>query len=200
MSADTTRRGLLVGSLLLPTISSVSSSGSNLVVLAESEYLIQLRQRRDDLLSEIRKLDGQWTVANQLLPLWCKPGPKFQDEFGRLFGPRVGWPAAIIHPIQLTQTEWMVRPSPRDLRQLFEDQVVGLGRETAASYYRIRYAQLRNRLRLRRELHRSVRLPRSREWESLDLGLEEVESAISSLLTGEQLVLHSGHRSSQVAD
>lgn len=191
MSSNTTRRGLLVGSLLLPALSKVSPSEGCSLDFEARENLRQLQCRRELLICEIQRLDRKWAIANELLPSWCQLGPKYRDELGRPFGAIVGWPETSVHLIQMGQVQWLVRPSPCDLRELFADEITSLGRDVAMSNYRVRVQQLRNRLRRRREVHQTVGLPTSRDWFPLDLGLEEVEAAISSLLTGEQLVSHS---------
>lgn len=198
--SKTTRRGLLVGALLVPTLVRVSPFQGRHLDGLTSDRLAQLQRRRDGLITEIQELDRQWRIANELLPSWCQLGPKYQDEQGRTFGSIVGWPETSVHLIQIDQRQWLVRPSPYDLRELFTEEVRSLGRNVAMSNYRVRAKQLQIRLRRRREIHQSVGLPKSRDWLPLDLRLEEVEAAISSLLTGEQLVSHSGQRSSQVAD
>lgn len=200
MSSNTTRRDLLVGSLLLPAVSKVALSKDHPRDVEARQRLSHLQRRREHLIDEIQKLDARWAIANESLPSWCQLGPKYQDEHGRAFGPIVGWPEIGLHQIRINETNWLIRPSPGDLRKLFAEEVTSLGRDVAASNYRVRVKGLRDRLRLRRAAYRSVGLPASRDWLPLDLELEEVEAAISSLLTGEQLVSHSGHRSSQVAD
>lgn len=200
MSSNATRRSLLVGSLLLPSLSKVVLSEDHVLDVEAAENLRQLQRRREHLICEIQKLDRQWSIANELLPSWCQLGPKYQDEHGRPFGPMVGWPETGVHRIQINQMQWLIRSSPYDLRELFGEENTSLGRDVAVSNYRVRVGQLRNRLQRRREIYQSVGLPTSHDWLPLDIGLEEVEVAISSLLTGEQLVSHSGQRSSQVAD
>lgn len=198
--SNTTRRSLLVGALLSPIVSKVALAEPRLHDGEATEQMMRLQCRRDYLIGEIRKLDDQWRIANELLPAWCQLGLKYQDEDGRPFGPMVGWPETRVRRIRINGTQWLVRPSPFDLRKLFGEEIASLGEDAAGTNYRVRIRQIRDRLRQRREVYQSVGLPTSYDWLPLDVELEEVEAALSSLLTGEQLVSQFGQRSSQVAD
>lgn len=154
--SNTTRRGLLVGSLLLPAVSKVALSKDHPRDVEANKLLSHLRRRREYLIAEIQKLDTRWAIANELLPSWCQLGPKYQEEHGRAFGPIVGWPETGLHQIRINETTWLIRPSPGDLRKLFAEEVTSLGRDVAISNYRSRVGQLRNRLQRRREIHQSA--------------------------------------------
>ena len=200
MPSNPTRRRLLVGALLSPIVSRVALAEPRLHDGAATERLTHLQCRRDHLIGEIRKLDEQWRIANERLPAWCQLGLKYQDEDGSPFGPMVGWPETGVRLIRISSAQWLVRPSPFDLRELFGEETASLGEDAAATNYRVRVSQLRARLRQRREAYQSVGLPTSYDWLPLDVELEKVEAALSSLLTGEQLVSKFGQRSSQLAD
>lgn len=201
MTSGSTRRQFVAASVFVPlAIRSLPLSRDLSKQVTRDNDLVRLRLRRDILIAERNRLDEAWRRAQSVLPSWCRSGPKYRDQSGRLIGPSVGWPAARSHLIHISGTKWLVRPSPYDLRELFEADAVTKSRETAISNYRVRIAQLRIRLRERRKCYLTVGLPQTSDWEPLDLELEKVESAISSLLTGEQLVSQSGQRSSQVAD
>lgn len=197
MSLGTTRRRFIAGSVLLPLVSrSPLESGAQ----DTSDELARLQLRRAALIAERERLDQIWRTAYRAMPRWCRPGPKYMASSGDPEGAIVGWPDAGENYIQLALEKRLVRPSPYDLRVMFEAETLNLSHEAATSNYRSRIKQLRNRLRLRQEYYRSVRLPRTLDWLPLDVELEAVESAISSLLTGEQLVSQSGQQSSHVAD
>lgn len=197
MSLGTTRRRFVAGSVLLPIASHSSpESGAHEI----SNELARLQLRRAALIAERERLDQIWHTAYRALPRWCRPGPKYLTASGDPEGSIVGWPDVGENSIQLASEKRLVRPSPHDLRVLFEAEMLNTSHAPAARNYRDRSDQLRSRLRLRRKHYRLVSLPRTLDWLPLDVELEAVESAISSLLTGEQLVPHSGQRSSQVAD
>ncbi len=181
MPSNPTRRSFIAASLV------ASAAVPKIDALAEVDVeRLRLIQRREYLQSEIAKLDRQWALAYAKLPCWCKAGPKYKDELGAAFGPTVGWPE-INSPIQISEELWLSRPSPGDLRGLIEQEIPTLGRSVATSNYRLRVKNLRDRLRLRREIHESIDLPVSRDWERFDLELEVIEEALSGLLTGEQI-------------
>ena len=181
MPSHPTRRTFIAASLIAPAALPINDA----LAIDDPERL-RLIQRREYLQLEIAKLDRQWTLAYAKLPSWCRPGHKFRNEQGRTFGPTVGWPETDVHAIQMNPTQCLIRPSPHDLRGFFEEDARSSGRDAAALNYRIRISHLRSRLKQQREVNRSVALPTSCDWLPLDLGLEEVEAAMSSLLTGER--------------
>jgi len=136
-------------------------------------------ERRKHLQSAIAKLDRDWAAAYAKLPTWCRPGPKYRDEFGVVSGPIVGWPEVRLW-IQIDEGQWLVRPSLGDLRELINQETASVGREVAFENYRLRIQEMRDRLRLRRQIYRSAELPTSRDWLPLDVLLEEVEGAIAN--------------------
>lgn len=136
--SNTTRRSLLVGSLLLPAVSKVTRSKDHPRDVEANKLLSHLQRRREYLVAEIQKLDTRWVTANGLLPSWCQLGPKYRDEHGGLLGPTVGWPETSVHPIQINQMQWLIRPSPRDLRELLGEEAKSLGKDVASLNYRVR--------------------------------------------------------------
>lgn len=180
MPSNPTRRRFIAASLIAPAALPVID-----VFPIDDPERHRLMQRREYLQSEIAKLDQRWALAYAELPSWCRSGPKFRDKQGKTFGPTVGWPKTDMHAIQMNPTQWLIRPSPHDLREFFEEDAGSFGRDAAALNYRIRISHLRSRLKQQRETNRSVALPTSRDWLPLDLELEEVEVAISSLFTSE---------------
>jgi hypothetical protein len=178
MPSNPTRRGFIAASLVVPA----ALPAIDALAIDDPERF-RLIQRREYLQSEITKLDRQWTLAYAKLPPWCRPSHKFRDEQGRTFGPTVGWPEIDGHPIQVNRLQWLIRPSPLDLRDLFGEETESMGRDLAALNYRVRIRHLRSRLREQRKVQQCVGLPISRDWLPLDLELEEVDAEISSLST-----------------
>lgn len=79
----------------------------------------QLKMRRAHLMAECKRLDRMWSEAQGKLPWHLSPGHKFMNEHGEGCGPRVGWPADLWGQIKLNTGLVLVRPSKRDLRELF---------------------------------------------------------------------------------
>lgn len=172
MPSHPTRRSFIAASLVAPAALPVNDS----LALVDVEKR-RLMQHREYLKLEITKLDRKWASAYEVLPTWCKTGPKYRDELSVAFGPIVGWPE-VRRWIQVGEGQWLVRPSPGDLRELINQEIASVGREVAFGNYRLRVREMRDRLRLRRQISRSAELPTSRDWLPLDVVLEEVEAVI----------------------
>lgn len=175
MPSNPTRRSFIAASL----VTSATWPASDAFAIDDPERL-RLMRRREYLQSEIARLDREWALAYGKLPSWCRLGHKFRNEQGKTFGPTVGWPEIDGHPIQINCLQWLIRPSPLDLRALFGEETESMGKDLAALNYRVRVRHLRSRLRERREVQQCVGLPISRDWLPLDLELEEVDAEISS--------------------
>ena len=182
MVFQSTRRGFITGSLLLPLTQIAAKADNEPPAQPPNEGVAALLRRRDELLAQQRQLDERWKIANAQLPDWCKPGHKYRDIKGKEFGERVGWPP-LPRPIAVEGLGFLLRPSPYDLRRLFEDQVKWLGDEKAAHSYRASIADLRRKQCERRCIERIVGLPRTADWLPIDEEIEEIEDAIASAST-----------------
>lgn len=140
----------------------------------------QLKMRRAHLMAECERLDRTWHEAQEKMPLHLLPGPKFMNEHGEGCGPRVGWPADLRGQIKLNTGLVLVRPSTRDLRELFDQEKVDRGREAAAMSYRQRVRQLRDRLRMKRQWESDVGMPRTSDWEPLDIEIEAIDEVLNA--------------------
>lgn len=93
----------------------------------------------------------------------------------------MGWPDALSDTIQLSNGLLLARPSPRDLRELFDAEVSNRGSDAAVANYSTRIIKLRDRLRERRRLQSDLSMPQTQDWLKLD---EEIE-AIDLLIAGQ---------------
>ncbi|EFI50035.1 hypothetical protein [Afipia sp. 1NLS2] len=174
-----TRRGFIAGSLLLPLTQTAVRADSELPSQPPNEEVAVLLRRRDELLEQQRQLDERWKIAYAQLPDWCKLGPKYRDIEGNEFGPRVGWPP-FSKPIPVEGLGLLVRPSPDDLRRLFEDEVQRIGRTKAIDNYRASITDLRSQLSKRRRIERIMGLPRTADWLPIDKEIERIEGLLVS--------------------
>ena len=104
------------------------------------------------------------------------------NEWGEIGGPLEGWPAAPSDPIKLRNGLWLVRPSPRDLRQLFEEEVIEDGREAAIATSRTRIRQPRDRLCAKRQWESDVGMPRTTDWRPWGIEIDSIDVQLQSLL------------------
>jgi hypothetical protein len=126
-----------------------------------------------------RELEEAWLSARKQLPWWCISGPKYLTEHGNSTGPIVGWPVARVNRISLGTGQMLQRPSPLDLRQLFELEIAELPQNIAASNYRIRIKQLRSRLRKRRTEELAFGMPRTSDWWPIDAEIDAIDRLIA---------------------
>ena len=180
------RRRFVEGSALLILGATSDSAASK----PNDPRIEQLKMRRAHLMAECERLDRTWHEAQGKMPCHLLPGPKFMNEHGKGCGPRIGWPADLSGRIKLNTGLVLVRPSPRDLRELFEQDTLEVGREMAAINYRHRTRQLRDRLRLKRRWEADVGMPRTSDWEPLDIEIEAIDEVLKALADG-----RSSHRS-----
>ncbi len=173
------RRQLVQGSALLILGASVPCSAGDDLDELEVEML---KTRRSHLSAECERLDRSWREAHARMPWHLLPGPKFMDEHGELCGPRVGWPAALSDSIELSTGSVLIRPSPRDLHELLEVDLIEVGRERAAVSYRNRIRQLRDRIRAKRQWESEARMPRTSDWAPLDLEIDSIDARLQSLV------------------
>lgn len=127
MFSNTTRRQFIANSALLPIVTRPTLA--NGVIPTESlkgDELTRLLRRRDELIAECERLDQIWLSAYRQLPSWCKLGPKYLNEHSEPLGPNVGWPAARVNFIQMSPIKVLMRPSPCDLRELFDAETLNL--------------------------------------------------------------------------
>lgn len=141
-----------------------------------------LLERHAELLAECDRLERQWKVIWPTLPEWCRSGPKYVDANGRPFGERAGWPATLSNPIRIDRDRWLARPSPHDLRELYEKEQIELSSPAASENYRVRTQKLRKRLKRRREFYEVQRLPTSADWRLIEEKIECVEREILNSL------------------
>lgn len=162
-------------------LSTVTAPASAVASAINRNRLFELWQERERLIAECRILNQRWLEARSLLPSWCRLGPKYLSQNGLEIGPEVGWPRDDDRTIQLSDGSKLIRPSPADLRQLFEDDSQTMPREQAGERYRMYVLQLRRRLEQRRRLFAESRVPRSSDWHRLESQIDVIEVAINEL-------------------
>lgn len=180
MSGRTVNRRILIQAAiaapaLLGTVSGTESGDA----VAVSETVQRLMRRRDELLAECDRLEVRWRAIWPMLPDWSRSGPKYVNANGEPFGERVGWPAASENIIRVNDNKWLARPSPHDLRTLYEVERNELSPDTAGENYRTRIRQLRARLRRQRQCFGAWGLPTSSDWRPLDDEIERIERMFS---------------------
>lgn len=173
------RRALIQAAIAAPAFVGVVTGARSGDADAVSEIVQRLIRRRDELLAECDRLEDRWRAIWPTLPDWSRSGPKYVDERGNLFGERVGWPAASANIIRVNDNQWLVRPSPIDLRVLYEAEREELSPDTAGENYRTRIRQLRARLRRQRQCFGAWGLPTSSDWRPLDNEIERIERMFS---------------------
>lgn len=176
MSLRMSRRRLVKGSALLLLGSAKNSAAS----LPQSPTVEMLQLRRVHLVTESEKLDRRWLEARAKMPWYYLPGPKFLNEHSEPYGPRVGWPDALSDSIQLQNGQLLARPSPHDLRELFNHDIEAHGSGVAIAHYRVRSRQLRNRLQDRRRCQSDLGMPRTSDWEPLDAEIQAIDELIAA--------------------
>jgi hypothetical protein len=172
------RRRFVEGSALL-ILGKISGAAAHEL---DHPHIERLKARRAQLIAECERLDRMWHEGQAKMPWHLLPGPKFRNEQGGVCGHRVGWPADLSGRIKLKAGFVLVRPSPLDLRELFEQDALERGRETAVINYQERVRQLRDRLRLKRQCETEVGMPRTSDWESLDIEIEAIDVRLELLL------------------
>lgn len=155
-----------------------SKPGTAVSAPAESEAVARLKQRRAELVAECERLDRLWLAARAKMPAHFLPGPKYMTEDGKPEGPSVGWPDAQADSIRLASGMTLVRPSPHDLRELFEIDSREKGRDIAIANYRICVQQLRRRRRERRQCERALGMRQTSDWLPLDLEIESIDTML----------------------
>lgn len=144
-----------------------------------------LLQRRAELLDECDRLERQWKTIWPTLPDWCRSGPKYVNANGEPHGERVGWPAARVNLIKISEDQWLARPSPYDLRELYEKEQLEFSSPAASVNYRVRMRQLRERLKRRREFYQACRLPTAADWRPIEQEIDQIEAALHDLRTAD---------------
>ena len=173
MSEHTINRRILIQTAIAaPAFVGMVSGAESGDTHAVSEIVRRLIRRRDELLAQCNRLEARWRLIWPTLPDWCRSGPKYVAADGAPFGERVGWPAARVNLIKIREDQWLARPSPYDLRELYEVELCALSLETAVENYRLRSKQLRSRLHRRRSCNSNWGLPTATDWRPLD---EEIE-------------------------
>jgi hypothetical protein len=178
-----TRRAILRTVALLPIAALPPNAGlASKATPASNGELARLLDQRIELIARRDALDQKWREVWPRLPSWCTFGPKYLDANGNARGPRVGWPeAAQSELIELGDGLLLARPSPADLRGLFNTDLSTGSHELAESLYRKRSRQLLIRLRAKRTCLRSHGLPRSQAWVPIDTQIDAIELAIAAL-------------------
>ncbi|WP_425989887.1 hypothetical protein [Afipia sp. DC4300-2b1] len=174
MPSHPTRRTFIAASLVAPA----ALPAIDALTIDDPER-IRLIQRREYLHSEIAKLDRRWALAYAKLPLWCRPGPKYRDQDGRMFGGTVGWPDAGLNSIELDTGVYLARPSIRDIFELRRADRWLMAYDESEKLFVCRLRKLVSRLREKRRVERAAELPRSSAWLALEIELEAIEAAIS---------------------
>lgn len=168
------RRRFVEGSALL-ILGKISGAAAHEL---DHPHIERLKARRAQLIAECERLDRMWHEAQAKMPWHLLPGPKFRNKQGEECGHRVGWPADLSGRIALKTGFVLVRPSPYDLRELFEQDTLEKSRATAVINYRQRVRQLRNRLCLKRHWESDVGMPRTSDWEPLDIEIEAIDEIL----------------------
>lgn len=174
MSSNPTRRGFIAASLVLSAAAPIADA----IAIGDVEKF-RLIQRREYLESEIAKLDQEWAAAYAKLPSWCRPGPKYRNRNGRMFGGTVGWPDMGSDAIKLPSGDCLVRPSIREVFELRQSDRAFMAHGDSESLFVCRLEAVVGRLREQRRAERNVVLPRSSAWLPLETELEAIETAIS---------------------
>ena len=179
MSKRPSRRLVLQGAVILPVVgrSALSSQPTG-----DDGYVDELRRlwlRRRDLISRSEELDRIWLERRSQLPEWCLPGLRYQTSDGNKTGSVVGWPE-ICGDLIADGDKWLLRPSPKDLRRLYDSEA-GACAESACARYVDRMRLLRSRLRERRGMISNVGLPITSDWKVLDTEIQSVEQTILNL-------------------
>lgn len=175
MPSNPTRRSFIAASLVAPA----ALPAIDVLAIDDPERL-RFIQRREYLQSEIAKLDRQWALAYAKLPSWCRPGPKYRDQAGRMFGGIVGWPDMESDAIKLESGLLLARPSIRDVFALRLNDCVRMAHGDSEALFARRLKMVVGRLRQQRRSESAVGLPRSSAWLSLEIELEAIEAAIPS--------------------
>lgn len=173
------RRVLIQAAIAGPAFVGVVTGAESGDAHAGSEIVRQLMRRRGELLAKCDRLEARWRTVWPMLPDWSRSGPKYVDANGEPFGERVGWPAASANIIRVNDSQWLARPSPQDLRTLYEAERDELSPDTAGENYRTRIRQLRARLRRQRQCYCEWGLPTSSDWRPLDDEIESIERTLS---------------------
>lgn len=182
MSKTPSRRLILQGAVTLPFVGCSAFSSRSTTGDGRFDELQSLWLRRRDLITRSDELDRIWLERRSQLPEWCLPGRKYQNSDGNKTGPVVGWPETCGDLIA-DGDKWLLRPSPRDFRRLFDSEAE-VYPETACERYIERMRLLRRRLRERRALISKVGLPITSDWKVLDTEIESVERTILNLPAG----------------
>lgn len=176
---NTTRRLLIQAAVLTPVIG-LKPMGAHVTEIAQVDNRLKtLLSRRAELIAECDRLERQWRMIWPTLPDWCRSGPKYLNANGEPFGERVGWPAARVNLIKISEDRWLARPSPYDLRELFEAERIDLSLKTAAANYRLRSRQLRTRLHRRRDCYAEWELPTAMDWRPLEAEIERIDERLA---------------------
>lgn len=173
---NTTRRSLIQAAALMPVIGP-RPIGIDVAEIAQvgDDRLKALMLRRAELIAEYDRLERQWRAIWPMLPEWCRSGPKYVNAKGGPYGELVGWPAARVNVIGIGNDRLLARPSPHDLRELYEAEQAKLGLGIAAANYRTRSRQLRARLSLRRKCYANWKLPTSSDWRPLEEEIDRID-------------------------
>lgn len=175
MPSHPTRRTFIATSL------AASAAVSTIDPFAEVDVEpFRLMERRKHLQSAIAKLDRQWALAYAKLPSWCRPGPKYRDQDGRMFGGVVGWPDLGLDSIMLNTGVFLVRPSIRDVFELRRSDRAFMAHGESERLFVCRLEAVVGRLRQQRRVERAVALPRSSAWLPLEIELEAIELAAAT--------------------
>lgn len=175
MPSHPTRRRFIATSLVAPA----ALPAIDALAIDDPER-IRLIQRREYLHSEIAKLDRRWALAYAKLPSWCRPGSKYRDQDGRMFGGTVGWPDAGLDVIKLPSGDCLVRPSIRDVFELRQSDRAFMAHGESERLFVCRLKAVVGRLREQRRAERNVALPRSSAWLPLETELEAIELAAAT--------------------
>jgi hypothetical protein len=177
MPLHPTRRGFLAGSLLLPLTQTAAKADNESPAQPLNNEVAALLRRRDELLEQQRQLDERWKIANEQLPDWCKPGPKYRDLKGKEFGPLEGWPP-ITELLVVDNSTVLLRPSLRNLRELF-DMAERTDPNEARIGYQRRVRLVRRAVAQRRKIEAELGLPRTKDWLPIDIEIEATEARLA---------------------
>jgi hypothetical protein len=178
-----TRRKIIATMAALPVIGHCGGHADNNMPLDPQESdLTRLWFKRAELIAQRDALDQRWLEVRRRLPSWTMPGPKYLDADERPEGPRVGWPAAIpTEMVKLNDGRVLVRPSPADLRAIYNAETQSMSASQAKANYRVRSRQLLIRLRAMRACTASYGLPVTADWVPIDASIDAIELAIEHI-------------------
>jgi hypothetical protein len=128
-----------------------------------------------DALARRDAMEQRWLTVYEQLPEWVRAGYSLIDAAGLPAGARVGWPEACASEMIDLGRNKLVRPSPRDLWQLYQADSTTLSAAEASVRYRERCWQLIRRMRAKRSCLKRYELPTSADFAPIDTEIDQLQ-------------------------